>query len=348
MTSANENLPAGMGGLKYPVSQVSLVVNDLHRTMEHYYEAFGWTGWRVFDHVEPMHHGTQLRGQPVPYSLRGAEVMVGDLNFELLEPTQGPSLWREFLEARGEGIASIAVMFDTHEESAVVKDGFAKLGIDVTMRALIGDHIEYYYLDTQDRFGCLIESGSGHAIDFVSAAEIYPPEDGSVAPPAQHRPNQITQVSLVVRDLDAKMRAWHEAFGWGPWKIFRSDGKVVMHDCTLDGKPVDYFNIRWAEVMVGDLNFELIEPLGGDNPWQRMLDQHGEGIGSIAVMFKTNEESEAVKREFAQAGRGVTASGRIGDHIEWYYLDTQPAFKCVIESGSGHAIDFMTPEAVYP
>ena len=46
MTSANENLPAGMGGLKYPVSQVSLVVNDLHRTMEHYYEAFGWTGWR--------------------------------------------------------------------------------------------------------------------------------------------------------------------------------------------------------------------------------------------------------------------------------------------------------------
>ena len=34
MTSANENLPAGMGGLKYPVSQVSLVVNDLHHTME--------------------------------------------------------------------------------------------------------------------------------------------------------------------------------------------------------------------------------------------------------------------------------------------------------------------------
>ena len=100
--------------------------------------------------------------------------------------------------------------------------------------------------------------------------------------------------------------------------------------------------------MVGDLNFELIEPIAGDNPWQRMLDQHGEGIGSIAVMFKTNEESEAVKREFAQAGMGVTASGRIGDHIEWYYLDTQPAFKCVIESGSGHAIDFMTPEAVYP
>src|SRR6516164_11087046 len=206
MTSANENLPAGMGGLKYPVSQVSLVVNDLHRTMERYYEAFGWTGWRVFDHVEPTHHGTELRGKSVPYSLRGAEVMVGSLNFELLEPLDGPSLWKEFLAAHGEGIASIAVMFDTRPESEIVKAEFAKLGIDVTMRALIGDHIEYYYLDTQDRFGCLIESGSGHAIDFVSAAEIYPADNGQAAS-AQHRPSQITQVSLVVRDLDAKMRA---------------------------------------------------------------------------------------------------------------------------------------------
>ena len=103
MTSANENLPAGMGGLKFPVSQVSLVVNDLQPAMERYYEAFGWTGWRVFDHVEPMHHGTQLRGKPVPYSLRGAEVMVGDLNFELLEPLEGPSLWREFLDGARRG-----------------------------------------------------------------------------------------------------------------------------------------------------------------------------------------------------------------------------------------------------
>ena len=37
MTSANENLPVGMGGLKYPVSQVSLVVNDLQPAMERYY-----------------------------------------------------------------------------------------------------------------------------------------------------------------------------------------------------------------------------------------------------------------------------------------------------------------------
>jgi hypothetical protein len=314
--------------------------------MEKYHQAFGWRGWKVFDHVEPVHHSTQLRGHDVTYSLKGAEVMVGSINFELLQPLEGPSLWKEFLAEHGEGIASIATMFESLQESEIVKSEFARMGVGVTMRALIGDHIEYYYLDTQDRFGCLIESGSGHAIDFVNPAQVYgDARTSETGPIAEY---SITQVSIVVRDLEARMKAYHEAFGWGPWKIFQSDGDVIMHDCHLDGKPTDFFNIRWAEVQVGDLNFELIQPVAGDSPWQRMLDTHGEGIGSIAVMFKTQGESESVKEQFSAAGIGVTASGRIGDHIEWYYLNTEPGFKCIIECGSGHALDFMEPTAVYP
>jgi methylmalonyl-CoA/ethylmalonyl-CoA epimerase len=218
----------------------------------------------------------------------------------------------------------------------------------VTMKANIGDHIEYYYLDTQDRFGCLIESGSGHAADFVKPAYVYPIPD---APPTQKPAEldyEISQISVVVRDLESRVAAYHEAFGWGPWKIFEADGESVMHHCELDGKPCDFFRVRWAETKVGDLNFELLEPTGGDNPWQRILDEKGEGIGSIAVMFKTEAESEMVKKQFGDLGIGITAAARIGDHIEWYYLDTEPGFKCLIESGSGHALDFMPPAAVYP
>ena len=39
--------------------------------------------------------------------------------------------------------------------------------------------------------------------------------------------------------------------------------------------------------------------------------------------------------------------GRIGDTIEFYYLDTEPMLKFVLESGSGHAID-LTPSRVIP
>ncbi len=348
MTATPQQLPTGWAGLQYPITQVSLAVHDLERTMELYWRAFGWSGWDVFDHHPPAHHNTELRGEQVHYTLKGAEVMVGSMNFELLEPADGPSLWKEFIAERGEGIASIAVMFQTMDEGQQVKREFAERGMPVTMKANIGDHIEYYYLDTQDRFGCLIESGSGHATDFVKPAYVYPTDD---APPTE-KPDglnyEITQISVVVRDLEEKLKMYHEAFGWGPWKIFESDGDVVMHDCELDGKPVDFFNIRWAETQVGDLNFELIQPVAGDNPWQRMLDQHGEGIGSIAVMFKTQEESDKVLEEFRQMGMERTAIGHIGDHIEWYYLDTQPGFKCIVESGSGHALDFMKPASVYP
>jgi methylmalonyl-CoA/ethylmalonyl-CoA epimerase len=348
MTTTSPGVPRGYAGLQYPITQVSLAVRDLEGTMERYWRTFGWSGWDVFDHRPPAHHSTELRGESVHYTLKGAEVMVGSLNFELLEPLEGPSLWKEFIEEKGEGIASIAVMFHTLDEGNTVKAEFAQRGMPVTMKANIGDHIEYYYLDTQERFGCLIESGSGHATDFVSPAYVYPTADAPPTEKPEGLDYPITQISLVVRDLDSRMRAYHEAFGWGPWKIFDADGDLIMHDCEIDGRPCDFFNVRWAETHVGDVNFELIEPRGGDNPWQRILDEKGEGIASIAVMFKTREESERVKRQFEEMGLARTAVGRIGDHIEWYYLDTEPGFKCIIESGTGHALDFMPPAATYP
>jgi hypothetical protein len=170
----NVSLSPGLAGLRYEITQISLVVRDLDKTMRTYRELLGWGPWNVFDHKPPMHHDTELRGKKVHYSLRGAETMVGSLNFELLQPVEGPSLWKEFLDKKGEGIASIAVMFKTREESEKAKAAFAQRGIGVSMLARIGDHIEYYYLDTEPMLKCMIECGSGHAIDFVKPAYVYP------------------------------------------------------------------------------------------------------------------------------------------------------------------------------
>jgi len=345
-------LPIGMAGLQYPITQISLAVKDLDGLMARYLRAFGWAPWQVFDHLPPIHHNTELRGEKVRYSLRGAEVYVGRMNFELLQPLEGPNLWSEFMAKRGEGIASIATMFHERADGDAAKKAFMdEFGIPVSMKADIGDHIEYYYLDTEKDFGCLIESGSGHAIDFVRPAKVYPHEGAAQIPAPASGVSfpEVTQVSVVVRDLETKMKNYHRAFGWGPWKVFESDGRDIMHHCTRSGKSVDYFKLRWAEVQLGDgINFELLEPQGGDSPWQEMLDTKGEGIGSIAVMFKKVEESERVKAAFAADGIGIHSSGRIGEHIEWYYLDTEPGFTILIESGSGHAIDFMEPAFVYP
>ena len=70
MSHSTAELPVGMAGLRYPITQISLAVRDLDKTMAQYYRAFGWAPWQVFDHVRPVHHRTELRGQPV--ALRAA------------------------------------------------------------------------------------------------------------------------------------------------------------------------------------------------------------------------------------------------------------------------------------
>ena len=43
-------LPVGLAGLHYPITQISLAVRDLDKTMAAYYKVFGWGPWNVFDH----------------------------------------------------------------------------------------------------------------------------------------------------------------------------------------------------------------------------------------------------------------------------------------------------------
>jgi hypothetical protein len=181
-------MPSTYGGLNYRITQVSLVVRDIDATMAAYHEAFGWGPWKVYDHVSPVHHDTHVNGKPVEFSLRGAEVMVGDMNFELLQPLSGPSKWQGFRDTRGEGIMSIADV--RYRQSDKCKEAFARHGIDVTMSPH-GDHW-YYYLNTEARF-VPDESGSGHALDYMKPA--YVParrrRDGRVSASAGQQPCRV-------------------------------------------------------------------------------------------------------------------------------------------------------------
>jgi len=59
------------------------------------------------------------------------------------------------------------------------------------------------------------------------------------------------------------------------------------------------------------------------------------------------EDSSLMQQHWRSQGAEVLMSGRTGDSIEFYYLDTAPMLKFVLESGSGHAIDIQ-PTYVYP
>jgi methylmalonyl-CoA/ethylmalonyl-CoA epimerase len=155
----------------------------------------------------------------------------------------------------------------------------------------------------------------------------------------------ISQVAVVVRDLQKTMEQYTKLLGWGPWNVYRHE-PPRLHDTVVRGERVEY-TMLGAETHVGDVGFELLQPLTGPSIYSDWLEEHGEGLHHVAVMLHDFDESTELKRRFGVVGAPVLMGGRIGETIEFYYLDTEPSLKIILESGSGHAID-LVPDYTYP
>jgi methylmalonyl-CoA/ethylmalonyl-CoA epimerase len=158
---------SGLLGRQLQISQIAVVCKDLQKTMEQYTRLLGWGPWNVYRHEPPRLHDTELHGQPAGYTMLGAETHVGDMGFELLQPLEGPSIYREWIDNHGEGLHHVAVMLQDFDESTALREKFAEVGASVLMGGRIGETIEFYYLDTEPSLKIILESGSGHAIDLV-------------------------------------------------------------------------------------------------------------------------------------------------------------------------------------
>jgi methylmalonyl-CoA/ethylmalonyl-CoA epimerase len=91
----------------------------------------------------------------------------------------------------------------------------------------------------------------------------------------------VMQIGIVVRDLDAAVRRYEDDFGIGPWDITRID--LGDADAYREyGEPARRSN-RVAFAMVGQVMWELIEPLDEDGLYARFLAETGGGVHHIAV-----------------------------------------------------------------
>ena len=105
-------------------------------------------------------------GAPLPISQIAIVV-------ELLQPVDGPSIYKEWLDEHGEGLHHIAVMRPTPQESQETRRHFEDLGADVLMEGRLGETIHFYYLDTEPLLKVIFESGTGHAVD-LKPVRTYP------------------------------------------------------------------------------------------------------------------------------------------------------------------------------
>jgi catechol 2,3-dioxygenase-like lactoylglutathione lyase family enzyme len=155
----------------------------------------------------------------------------------------------------------------------------------------------------------------------------------------------ISHIAVVCVDLRKTIEAYTKLLGWGPWDVYRYE-PPRLHNTAVRGRPVEY-TMLGAETHLGNLGFELLQPLEGPSIYEEWLDKHGEGLHHIAIMLRDVDESTGLKSRFASVGAPVLMGGRIGDSIEFFYLDNEPSLKIIVESASGHAID-LVPDEIYP
>jgi methylmalonyl-CoA/ethylmalonyl-CoA epimerase len=155
----------------------------------------------------------------------------------------------------------------------------------------------------------------------------------------------IVQIALVVEDLDATVREWHDRFGVGPWHFY-TYGPPLVKRMTRHGAPCEY-SMRIALANVGPMRIELIEPIDGDTVYAEFVREHGYGVHHLGVLV---DDMTAALARAGEAGLAMTQDGAgfgpDGDG-HYAYLDTEPLMGTTIELIQ-RPKRRAAPERVYP
>ena len=135
----------------------------------------------------------------------------------------------------------------------------------------------------------------------------------------------ITQVGIIVQDIEAKARAWAEVLGLPVPEIMITD-TYERAQTEYDGKP-SKARAKLAFFHLGQVELELIEPVGKPSTWQDQLDEHGDSLHHIAFEIKGMTEKVAYleAKGLSLVQRGEYPGGR------YAYIDGSAQLGSILE-----------------
>lgn len=153
----------------------------------------------------------------------------------------------------------------------------------------------------------------------------------------------VSEIILVVRDLEASMKRQWEEFGIGPWQIWTFDAQSTR-GLTMHGEPSDAA-FRVAYTQIGDTYWELVQPLDDKSTYYETLQERGEGVHNI--VFQVADFDRAAGRLEA-LGFERYNSAQWGA-VEFINFDTRRSLSVIAEIyrvAPGET--FPPPDAIYP
>jgi methylmalonyl-CoA epimerase len=147
---------------------------------------------------------------------------------------------------------------------------------------------------------------------------------------------KVLQVAVVVKNLDKAMKRYWEDFGIGPWSIYTINSPI-QSDKNNHGEHLDHA-MRMAFTNIGDVGWELIEPLDDKSIYADFLREHGEGLHHVALDV---DDYDKALTSLEDKGIGVLQDGEFSGVM---YLSA------IVEiySEKPDSFEIPPPEATYP
>ncbi|MBN1248662.1 MAG: VOC family protein [Anaerolineae bacterium] len=155
----------------------------------------------------------------------------------------------------------------------------------------------------------------------------------------------VTQVAIVVPDIESAVEMYWGLFGIGPWHIY-TYGRPLVKTMTYRGEPGDY-KMRVALSYLGPTRIELIQPLSGANVYDDFIAAHGYGVHHFGVLVEDIDAALAaagaagIEMIMDGAGFGLDGDGH------YAYLDTEDLIGITIELIE-RPKRRVAPERLYP
>ncbi len=159
----------------------------------------------------------------------------------------------------------------------------------------------------------------------------------------------VLQVAVVVKDLDQAVRNYTDNFGIGPWSIYTI--RKSQRDMVVNDEPTEY-SFRMALGKIGQINWELIQPLDETTTFAEFLREHGEGVHHICFEAPDSAALTARSRELSPKSIGVLGAGTwdgVQGSLRYTYLDTADQLGVIAEYWAS-SDDFVqpSPDVIYP
>ena len=132
------------------------------------------------------------------------------------------------------------------------------------------------------------------------------------------------QIGVVVRDLD-QAKDFYERLGIGPFEEGPSGHTLERR---IYGELAPDAAVRGAVAPMGDIEFELQQPVSGDTIQSEFLERHGEGVVHLCAFSDDLDRDIA---ELTELGYDVISEGRINDGGHFAYFDTREIGGLVLE-----------------